>query len=77
MRLWMHIEEVRPDAQPHEKKAWVEWQARHVIEHAGRRQRPEPLDVLPDLPDDHTDEEIRTLVNDLMAQLPSDDRHLL
>ncbi|MBR0169854.1 MAG: sigma-70 family RNA polymerase sigma factor [Bacteroidales bacterium] len=77
MRLWMHIEEVRPDAQPHEKKAWVEWQARHVIEHAGRRQRPEPLDVSPDLPDDHTDEEIRTLVNDLMAQLPSDDRHLL
>lgn len=79
MRLWLHFDELRSDAQPHEKKAWVEWQTRHVLEHAGRRQRLEPVDELPEQADGDawSDIEIRTLVNDLMAQLQPDERQLV
>ena len=79
LRLWQHFEELRPDAQPYECKAWVEWQTRHVLEHAGRRQRPEPLSELPERADDDAlvNVEICTLVNDLLAQLRPDDRQVL
>ena len=79
LRLWQHFGELRPDAQPHEKKAWVEWQTRHVLEHAGRRQRPEPMSELPEQPDGDAwvDVEVRTLINDLLAQLQPDERQLV
>ena len=79
LRLWQHFGELHPDAQPHERKAWVEWQTRHVLEHAGRRQRPEPMGELPEQPDGYAwaDVEVRTLVNDLLAQLQPDERQLV
>lgn len=79
LRLWQHFDELRPDAQPHERKAWVEWQTRHVLEHAGRRQRPEPLSELPEQVDGDAlvDVEIRTLINDLLVQLQPDERQLV
>lgn len=79
LRLWQHFGELRPDAQPHEKKAWVEWQTRHVLEHAARRQRPEPMGELPEQPDGDAlvDIEIRSLINDLLAQLQPDERQLV
>jgi len=79
LRLWQHFDELRPDAQPHERKAWVEWQTRHVLEHAGRRQRPEPLSELPEQADGDAlvDVEIRTLINDLLVQLQPDERQLV
>ncbi len=79
LRLWQHFDELRPDAQPHERKAWVEWQTRHVLEHAGRRQRPEPLSELPEQVDGDAlvDVEIRTLINDLLVQMQPDERQLV
>ena len=79
LRLWQHFSELRSDAQPHEQKAWVEWQARHVLHHAGRRQRPKPIGELPDQPDNdaYVDIEIRILINDLLTQLQPDERQLL
>ena len=77
VRLWMHIGDLRPDAKPHEEKAWVEWQTRHVLSHSRK-----PRDMehnLPELPDDDTaaEAERRTLVADLMAQLQDEDRQLM
>jgi hypothetical protein len=68
---------LRPDAKPHEEKAWVEWQTRHVLSHSRK-----PRDMehnLPELPDDDTaaEAERRTLVADLMAQLQDEDRQLM
>ena len=79
LRLWQHYDELRSDAKPHERKAWVEWQVRHVLNHAGRRERPVPMSDLPEQPDiDALDKaEIRTLVNDLLTQLNPDERQLL
>lgn len=79
LRLWLHFGELRPDAKPHERKAWVEWQVRHVLEHAGRRQQPEPMSELPEQPDGDAlvDIEIRSLINDLLAQLQPDERQLV
>lgn len=77
LRLWLHFDELRPDAQPHERTAWVEWQVRHVLSHAGRRQRPEPMGVLPDLATEDGDAEIRTLIKDLLAHLQPDERQML
>jgi RNA polymerase sigma factor (sigma-70 family) len=77
VRLWLHIGDLRPDAKPHEEKAWVEWQTRHVLSHSRK-----PRDMehnLPELPDDDTaaEAERRTLVADLMAQLQDEDRQLM
>lgn len=77
VRLWMHIGDLRQDAMPHEEKAWVEWQTRHVLSHSRK-----PRDMehnLPELPDDDTaaEAERRTLVADLMAQLQDEDRQLM
>lgn len=79
LRLWQHYDELRSDAKPHERKAWVEWQVRHVLNHAGRRERPVPMSDLPEQPDiDALDKaEIRTLVNDLLTQLNPDEQKLL
>lgn len=79
LRLWQHYDELRSDAKPHERKAWVEWQVRHVLNHAGRRERPVPMSDLPEQPDiDALDKaEIRTLVNDLLTQLNPDERQML
>ncbi|MCR4827976.1 MAG: sigma-70 family RNA polymerase sigma factor, partial [Bacteroidales bacterium] len=59
--------------------AWVEWQVRHVLEHAGRRERPVPMSDLPEQADDEAidEAEVRTLVNDLLTQLHPDERQLL
>lgn len=77
VRLWLHIGDLRQDAMPHEEKAWVEWQTRHVLSHSRK-----PRDMehnLPELPDDDTaaEAERRTLVADLMAQLQDEDRQLM
>lgn len=77
VRLWLHIGDLRPDAKPHEEKAWVEWQTRHVLSHSRK-----PLGMehqLPEMPDDDTaaENERRTLVADLMAQLQAEDRQLM
>lgn len=79
LRLWQHFDELRPYVKPYEQKAWVEWQVRHVLNHAKRRQRPEPMEVLPEQPnDDVMDEaEVRMLVNDLLAQLHPDERQMM
>ena len=79
LRLWQHFSELHSGAQPHEQKAWVEWQTRHVLHHAGRRQRPKPIGELPDQPDNdaYVNIEIRTLINDLLTQLQPDERQLL
>jgi RNA polymerase sigma factor (sigma-70 family) len=77
VRLWLHIGELRKDAKHHEEKAWVEWQARHVLSHS---RKPHELEhVLPELSDDDdaAEAERRTLVADLMAQLQPEDRRLV
>ena len=77
VRLWLHIGELRQDAKPHEEKAWVEWQTRHVLSHS---RKPRELEYeLPELPDDEeaAEAERRALVADLMAQLQEEDRKLL
>ena len=77
VRLWLHIGDLRPDAKPHEEKAWVEWQTRHVLSHS--RKPREMEHNLPEIPDDDTaaETERRTLVADLMAQLQDEDRQLM
>lgn len=79
LRLWQHLAELRHDAAPHEQRAWVEWQVRHVLEHAARRQRPPTLSDLPEQADtgDTENAERRALIADLANQLPPQDRHLL
>ncbi len=79
LRLWPHFGEMRPNAPPPQRNAWVEWQTRHVLEHAGRRQRPEPVGELPEQADSNAlvDIEIRTLINDLLSQLQPDERQLV
>lgn len=77
LRLWLHFDELNPDAPTHERKAWVEWQARHVLNHAGRRQRPEPIDELPEAAVVDSDAEFRALVNDLLEHLQPDERQML
>ena len=77
VRLWLHIGELRQDAKPHEEKAWVEWQTRHVLSHS---RKPRELEYeLPEVSDDDdaAEAERRALVADLMAQLQEEDRHLL
>ena len=77
VRLWLHFGELRQDAKPHEEKAWVEWQTRHVLSHS--RKHHEVEYALPELPDDEeaAEAERRALVADLMAQLQEEDRKLL
>lgn len=77
VRLWLRIGKLRKDAKPHEEKAWVEWQTRHVLSH---RRNPRELECcLPELSDedDAAEAERRTLVADLMAQLQPEDRQLV
>lgn len=79
LRLWQRYGELRREAAPHERKAWVEWQARHVLNHAGRRERPVAMSDLPEQADGDTidEAEVRMLVDDLLAQLHPDERQLL
>ncbi len=79
VRLWIHLGELRHDAQPHEERAWVEWQTRHILEHATRRIRPTPTENLPEQADEKeaADAEVRATVDDLLAQLQPNDRMLV
>ena len=77
VRLWLRIGKLRKDAKPHEEKAWVEWQTRHVLSHS---RNPRELEyVLPELADDDdaAEAERRALVADLMAHLQPEDRQLV
>lgn len=79
LRLWQHYGELRREAAPYEQKAWVEWQVRHVLDHAGRRERPVAMSNLPEQTDGEAmgETEVRTLVDDLLSQLHPDERQLL
>ena len=41
--LWIHFDELRPDAVPQEEKAWVRWWTRSVLDLQRRKERPSLL----------------------------------
>ena len=41
--LWIHFDELRPDALPQEEKAWVRWWTRSVLDLQRRKERPSLL----------------------------------
>ncbi len=79
LRLWQHIGELRTDATPHEERAWMEWQVRHVLELAARRRRPVSMDRLPDMADESATNmaEVKATVDDIASLLDADERQLL
>ena len=78
--LWLNIDKLRPDATPGEESAWVRWQVRSVLEHAGRhRQVPtEPLTpaLAESLAIDDT-QRFKEDVEEIMSTLNPDEQRML
>ena len=41
--LWLHFDDLRPDASPREERAWVRWWTRSVLDLQRRKERPSLL----------------------------------
>jgi RNA polymerase sigma factor (sigma-70 family) len=78
--LWLHFDALRPDATPGEKRAWIYWQSRSILDLQRRLQKPpmQPLTTLLEktvAAEDtrHTQEEIE----ELMAALSPEEQRLV
>lgn len=76
-RLWRTLDTLPEDSSPAAERAWVRMQARSAIGAQQRHEHPTlPIDDY-DPPDDDSARECRELLDEYMAYLPDDDRHLL
>lgn len=78
--LWMHFDQLRPDAEPHEERAWVCWQCRSTLDLL-RRKEHISLQPLPDgaeetLRADNPADSMET-VEELMSPLNADERQVV
>lgn len=48
LALWLHFDNLRPDATPGEESAWVRWQTRNTLDHQMRRHRVETVALTAD-----------------------------
>lgn len=78
--LWLNFDKLRPDATPHQERAWVRWQARSVFDQIKRR-RQLPTEPLNDaLSDNLSDEDIlrsKELLDDLFSALEPDEQRMM
>lgn len=80
LRLLQRCEDLRQHNLGRAEKAWVKRVTLSAISNTRRRDSTQALslDALPvDLADDHDDDNLRELLDDLMAVLSPDDRHLM
>lgn len=78
--LWLHFDQLRPDATPHEERAWVCWQCRSTLDLLRRKEHLElqPLPVgAEQLPEADDNAGLREEVDDLMSTLTSDERQIM
>ena len=76
--LWLHFDALRPDATPGEKRAWIYWQSRSILDLQRRLQKPpmQPLTAL--LEETVADEDSRqNEIEDLMAALSPEEQRLV
>ena len=78
--LWLHFDALRPDATPGEKRAWIYWQSRSILDLQRRLQKPpmQPLTTL--LEESMADEDTRRTqeeIEDLMAALSPEEQRLV
>lgn len=78
--LWRHFDQLRPDASPQEKRAWVRWQTRSVIDFQRRLQKPPSLPLSDCLADTVVAEDLadqKEELERLMETLSDDERCML
>lgn len=78
--LWLRFDTLRPGSTAAEERAWVRWVTRSVLDHQGRRQQAETVALTPDMEDAMAapeDGDLREQLDDCMAALSDEDRHLM
>lgn len=78
--LWLHFDQLRPDATPHEERAWVCWQCRSTLDLLRRKEHltlyPLSDDIAESLPADNTDGQ-REEEDEFLAALNADERQIM
>ena len=79
--LWIHYEQLRPDASPQEERAWVRWRTRSVIDLQRRLKKNMPaIPLPPEMEDTLSSSDVepqREELDHLMESLGADEKHLL
>ena len=79
--LWIHYEQLRPDASPQEERAWVRWRTRSVIDLQRRLKKNMPaIPLSPGMEDTLSSSDVepqREELDRLMESLGADEKHLL
>ena len=78
--LWLNFDKLRPDATPHQERAWVRWQARSVFDHIKRRHQLPTEPITDALSDNLSDEDPlcrMELLDDLLSALEPDEQRMM
>lgn len=78
--LWLHFDDLRPDASPREERAWVRWWTRSVLDLQRRKERPSLLPLTARVADTVAADDLlmqKEEMEHLMAALNPEERELV